>query len=163
MDNFVEPKSDNFEEILSDVLRRCNTCFKHIGANDPYIVAYKDGYPTYFCREHIDDAKWYLDNFLEVTDCRDAKVVDPKPYRKRLIKHTNKNYSFLNEVWEVHFQDHESLCFDTQEDVERYINGEESKAHGFMEYERTPSEVDYIQYFDIAEGGMALDGSILHW
>lgn len=59
-----------FDEVISDLFRRCNTCFKMIDKKEPYIVAYKNGYPAYFCRDHIHDAEHYLDWFQELVDIR---------------------------------------------------------------------------------------------
>lgn len=64
---------DYLEEIVSDLFRTCNTCFKIIDKNEPYIVAYKNGCPVYFCRNHIHDAEHYLDCFQELVDIREDK------------------------------------------------------------------------------------------
>lgn len=56
---------DHLEEIMSDLFRRCNTCSKKIDENEPYIIAFKNGYPAYFCRKHIHDAEHYFDWFQE--------------------------------------------------------------------------------------------------
>ena len=61
---------DCLEEIISDLFRTCNTCFKMIDKNEPYIVAYKNGHPAYFCRDHIHDAAHYLDWFQEFVEIK---------------------------------------------------------------------------------------------
>lgn len=72
---------DIYEEIddsilsaaISDVFRKCNTCFKPINKNESYIIAYKNGHPAYFCREHINDAGHYLDWFEEIVELKGEK------------------------------------------------------------------------------------------
>lgn len=59
---------NDYEEILEDRFLRCFRCNKVIDKNEPYIVAYKNGLPAYYCREHFDDAKTYLDFFQEFVE-----------------------------------------------------------------------------------------------
>ena len=54
-----------------------------------------------------------------------------------------------NEQWTVDFYDHKPLSFDTKEDLEKYLNGNRSNRHGYMEYERVPSGVKHIVSYDI--------------
>ncbi len=61
---------EQFEELLEDVFCRCNTCFKQIHRDDPYIVAYKNGCPVYFCKEHIYNAEQYLNWFQEFVEIK---------------------------------------------------------------------------------------------
>lgn len=61
---------EQIEELWEDVFRKCNTCFKQIHKDDPYIVAYKKGYPVCFCKEHIQDAEHYLDWFQEFVEVK---------------------------------------------------------------------------------------------
>ena len=69
-------EEDFFNEIISDIFRRCNTCFKAIDKNEPYITAYKNGCPAYFCRDHIRDAEHYLDWFQEFAEVKQTFVRD---------------------------------------------------------------------------------------
>ena len=61
---------EQMEELLEDVFHKCNTCFKQIHKDDPYIVAYKKGYPAYFCKEHMHDAEQYLNLFQEIVEIK---------------------------------------------------------------------------------------------
>lgn len=67
----------------------------------------------------------------------------------KLVKHNDPIYHRDNECWIVHFYEHKDLTFSTKEDLETYLSGETSMEHGLMEYERVPSGVSYVQYFDI--------------
>lgn len=58
------------DEIVPNIFRFCNTCLKQIDKNEPYIVAYKNGFPAYFCRKHIHDAEYYLDWFQEIIEIK---------------------------------------------------------------------------------------------
>ena len=44
--------------------------------------------------------------------------------------------------WSINFCDHQPLSFSSKEDLEKYLNGECSNEHGYMEYERVP---DYVR------------------
>lgn len=61
---------DEILELIVDMaFKRCLVCNKYLDKNDPYIIAYNNDIPAYFCREHVDDAKHYLDwyqKFVEV-------------------------------------------------------------------------------------------------
>ena len=57
-----------FQTITKVVFRRCLVCNKFIDETDPHIIAYKNDIPAYFCREHIDDAKHYLDWYQEFVE-----------------------------------------------------------------------------------------------
>lgn len=59
-----------FDTIISDMCKRCNTCFKAINTKESHIIAYKNEYPAYFCREHIQDAEHYLDWFQEFVEIK---------------------------------------------------------------------------------------------
>lgn len=59
-----------FNEIMLNVSRRCSTCFKRIDKNESYVIAYKNGYPAYFCRDHVHDAEHYLDWFQEFVEIK---------------------------------------------------------------------------------------------
>ena len=50
------------------VFRKCNVCNKNIEINEPHIAAYKNGIPAYYCGEHLDGAKKYLEFFQEFVD-----------------------------------------------------------------------------------------------
>ena len=67
----------------------------------------------------------------------------------RLVRHNNLECAMTNEKWVVNFYDHKPLSFSSKEDLEKYLNGDWSDEHGFMEYERVPSDVEYIIYYDI--------------
>ena len=67
--NQVEVYEDEFLDAIKDrVFRRCLTCNKYLDKKDPYIIAYKNETPAYFCREHVDDAKHYLDWYQEFVE-----------------------------------------------------------------------------------------------
>ena len=70
----------------------------------------------------------------------------------KLIKHNDTEFPILNEVWTVHFYDHKPLDFTTRIDAEKYLSGEFSEEHGYMEYERVPREVTHTEYYDIDYG-----------
>ena len=67
----------------------------------------------------------------------------------KLVKHNIPDFHILNEVWTVHFCNHKPLNFTTRIDAEKYLRGEFSQEHGYMEYERVPSEVAHTEYYDI--------------
>ena len=52
----------------------------------------------------------------------------------RLVKN-NSDVPILNEVWTITFYDHKPLDFTSKDDLDKYLNGDCSKEHGFMEYE----------------------------
>ena len=66
-----------------------------------------------------------------------------------LVKNNNNNFSTLNEMWTLYFIEHKELIFETREDLEKYLNGGFSEAHGFMEYERIPESVEHTVYYNI--------------
>lgn len=67
--NQVKVYEDEFLDAITDrVFRRCLVCNKYLDKNDPYIIAYKNDMPAYFCREHVDDAKHYLDWYQEFVE-----------------------------------------------------------------------------------------------
>jgi len=70
----------------------------------------------------------------------------------KLVQHNDDEIPILNEEWTLHFWSHKSLSFETKEDLEKYLNGECSEKHGFMEYERTPHSVEHTVYYDIDYG-----------
>ena len=67
----------------------------------------------------------------------------------KLVKHNDPEAPILNEVWTIHFYDHKPLDFTTRIDAEKYLRGEFSEEHGYMEYERVPKEVTHTEYYDI--------------
>ena len=67
---------------------------------------------------------------------------------KQLVKN-NSDVPILNEMWVVTFYDHLPLTFESKQDVEKYLNGELSEAHGYMEYERVPNGVEHTVYYNI--------------
>lgn len=67
----------------------------------------------------------------------------------KIVPHNDSEIPILNEVWVVNFYDHKSLSFSSKEDMERYLRGELSEEHGYMEYERIPSGVEHTVYYDI--------------
>lgn len=67
----------------------------------------------------------------------------------KLVKHNDTELPFLNEVWTIHFYDHKPLDFTTIIDAEKYLRGELSQEHGYMEYERVPNGVTHTEYYDI--------------
>lgn len=67
----------------------------------------------------------------------------------KIVPHNDSEIPILNEVWTVNFYDHKSLSFSSKEDMERYLRRELSEEHGYMEYERTPSNVEHTVYYDI--------------
>ena len=71
---------------------------------------------------------------------------------KKLVKRNDTEFPILNEVWTIHFYDHKPLDFTTRIDAERYLMGEFSEEHGYMEYERVPREVTHTEYYDIDYG-----------
>ena len=71
---------------------------------------------------------------------------------KKLVKRNDTEFPILNEVWTIHFYDHKPLDFTTRIDAEKYLRGEFSEEHGFMEYERVPREVTHTEYYDIDYG-----------
>ena len=71
---------------------------------------------------------------------------------KKLVKRNDTEFPILNEVWTIHFYDHKPLDFTTRMDAERYLMGEFSEEHGYMEYERVPREVTHTEYYDIDYG-----------
>ncbi len=66
----------------------------------------------------------------------------------QLVKN-NSTIPILNETWTVTFYDHLPLAFESKQDVEKYLNGEFSEAHGYMEYERVPNGVEHTVYYNI--------------
>lgn len=67
----------------------------------------------------------------------------------KLIKRSEDYVSIFDDSWILHFQEHKSMRFKTKEDVEKYINGEDSEAHGYMEYEKIPVSVTHMESYDI--------------
>ena len=82
---------DKFDELLANTLRRCNVCFKQIEKTDPYIVAYKNGYPAFFCREHIEYAEDYLDHFMEFIEPEQPDITKHNP--EAVCKYIEGNYN----------------------------------------------------------------------
>ena len=66
----------------------------------------------------------------------------------RLVKN-NSDVPILNEVWTITFYDHKPLDFEDKNDLEKYLSGECSKKHGYMEYEKIPENVEHIVYYNI--------------
>lgn len=66
----------------------------------------------------------------------------------RLVKN-NSDVPELNEVWKLTFLDHKPLYFTSKNDLDKYLNGEYSEEHGFMEYERIPNDVEHTVYYNI--------------
>lgn len=58
----------NETELLKRCFQRCLKCNKQINDGEPFIIAYKYGIGEYFCKDHIDDAKKYLDFAFEFVD-----------------------------------------------------------------------------------------------
>lgn len=54
-----------------------------------------------------------------------------------------------SERWVVNFHDHKPHSFHSKEDMEKYLNNEESEEYGYMEYERVPDYVEHIVCYDI--------------
>ena len=66
-----EEMPDFLEMAKRLIIQRCNTCDKIIEILEPHIVAYKNGIGVYFCKEHIDNAKQYLDWYQEFVDFKE--------------------------------------------------------------------------------------------
>ena len=66
----------------------------------------------------------------------------------RLVE-TDYNISLFNEEWILNFVDHKSLAFDTREDLEKFINGEQSAKYGYIDYHMIPTTVNYVKYYDV--------------
>ena len=55
-------------ELFKKCFQRCLKCGKYIEDGEPSIIAYKYGIGEWFCKDHIDDAKKYLDLAFEFVD-----------------------------------------------------------------------------------------------
>lgn len=54
-----------------------------------------------------------------------------------------------NKQWIINFYNHKPLSFSSKEDLEKYLSGELSDEHGYMEYERVPDSVEQRISYDI--------------
>ena len=65
--------TQEFNIDIINPFKRCLTCNIIIEDSDPYIIAYKNKIPVYFCKKHINDAKKYLDNFQEFIEIKNME------------------------------------------------------------------------------------------
>lgn len=63
-----------------------------------------------------------------------------------LIKSTDSIY---DDMWDIYFVNHKMVTFTDVADLKRYLNGEKSETHGFMEYEKVPDHVVHIERYNI--------------
>ena len=55
-------------ELFKKCFQRCLKCGKYIEDGKPHIIAYKYGIGEFFCKDHIDVAKVYLEDIREYID-----------------------------------------------------------------------------------------------